>query len=149
MYAASFKTQNSARKRTHTHTHTHGRARVSIDKFIQMFACISYLLNQYFKLSNSRNLKDAKHPRDLLSTITSRFAQHSHLLVSARHKAPDMHTTAVTAWPLQSTRYIRQLQKNILCVHPISTLHYFVHWRQAVSAFSKSQPVLICLFNAR
>ena len=118
--------------------HTHGRERVYIDKFIQMFACVSYLLNQYFKLSNSRNLNDAKHPRDLLNTITSRFAQHnhlaicstqsprdllntitsrfaqhSHLLVSAHDKALDTHTTAVIAWPLQCTRYVRQLQKNI------------------------------------
>jgi hypothetical protein len=148
-----------------------------------MFACIVYLLNQYFKISNSRNTNDAKQPRDLvnpitsrfvqhnhfaicskqspcdflstitsrfahiitsrfvqnihlaicssqsprdlLKTITSRFAQNIHLLVSAHDKARqalDTHTTAVTAWILQCTHYIRQLKKHILSLRT-SDLH--------------------------
>ena len=70
-----------------------------------------------FAQNNHLAICSTQSPRDMLSTITSRFAQHSHLLTSAHDKAQRqalaMHTTAVTAWPLQCTRYINQLQ-NIL-----------------------------------
>ena len=79
-----------------------------------------------FAQNNHFAICSAQSPRDLLKTLTSRFAQHNHLLAPTHDKsqrqALDMHTNAVTAWPLQCTRYIRQLQKNILSLRT-SDLH--------------------------
>ena len=164
LYAASFKTHTNTY--TRAHARTHGRARFYIDKFVQMFACIIYWLNQYFKIHNSRNTNDAKQPRDLLNKITSRFAQHNHLAICSAQSPRDLLSTitsrfaqhnhlaicsaqsprdllkTITSLPLLTTRHnVRHLTCTLLqwlpgpcyalttfflCVHLISTLHYFV-----------------------